>query len=80
MPLTAASVATGGYLWVSPLSTMVTGAQIGFVNVPAFAELGWALNTSGTKNAVQLDGVVALPATLNPAGMNNYLDAVIGVA
>lgn len=80
LPLIAGAVATGGYLWVSPLSTMVTGAQIGFVNVPAFAELGWALNTSGTKNAVQLDGVVALPATLNPAGMNNYLDAVIGVA
>lgn len=80
VPLLAPATAATGFVWVSWLSTMATGAQFGVVNVPNFAEVAWVLNTSGTKNAVQLDGVGALPATLNPAGMNNYLDAVVGVA
>lgn len=80
VPLLVPATAATGFVWVSWLSTMATGAQFGVVNVPNFAEVAWVLNTSGTKNAVQLDGVGALPATLNPAGMNNYLDAVVGVA
>jgi|SRR5688572_22141024 len=78
--LSVPAVTTGAYVWITGLSTMDTGPQLGYVDVPGFAEQAWVLNTSGVRNAVYLDGVSVLPATFLPLTMNPYLDGVWGVA
>jgi hypothetical protein len=77
--LVTPAVTTGEYVWVAGLSTLDTGPQLAYVDVPGFAEQAWVLNTSGVRNAVYVDGVAALPATFTPLSMNPYLDGVWGV-
>jgi len=72
--------ATGNSVWVAIYSSMTTGAQMGFSNVPINGELAWVLNTSGVRNAVYINDAAGLPLTLNPASMTPYLDALVGVA
>lgn len=76
--ITVPANTTGSFVWITALSTMATGPQLGFCNVDNFADFAWMLNPSGLPTALYEDGVSSLPATLTTVG-NGYLDFIAGV-
>lgn len=78
--LTTPAVTTDDFVWITALSTLDGGPQLAFSEIDNGGEFTWLVNSSGTRNALRDDGLIALPTTLNTNAATLYQDCLFGVA